>query len=139
MDSNNINFSELKLLLENHFSKTEKMLADFQKDNAEFKLQMNRDFMAFSEKMENRFAAFTEKIENRLTEINAEIVQVNYKITGMEHDISNLQMWNYWTLSIILAFAAMPHIVAGIKALFSALSEGVASINRVFKKGQKEE
>lgn len=123
MTSNdNINSSELKLLLENHFMRTEKQFTDFQKNNAEFRLQMNNDFRSF-----------TEKIEGKLDFVQSEMHQINNKITGLEHDVSNLQMWNYWTLSIIIAFAAMPHIIAGIKSLFSVVANGVAGILNLFR------
>ena len=47
MEENNINLSELKLLLEKHFAQTEKQFADMRKDNAEFREQMKDNMNSF--------------------------------------------------------------------------------------------
>ena len=69
--------------------------------------------------------------------MRTDVIVIQNDITGLKHDVRNLYTWNYWTLSIILALMAMPHIIAGVKSLISAIVEGISVIAGAFKKGQR--
>lgn len=100
------------------------LAANLQKDNAEFQTLMIKNF-----------ADFKESVNNNLKEIHSEIGQIHQRMTGVEHDISGLYHWDYWLLSIILVVFAMPQIITGVKALFSAISDGLNGVISVFRKG----
>lgn len=120
------------------------LAAQMQKDNAEFREQMKDDFNKFTEKVNARLDAFEEKTNKRLDafeaktdsrfdKLEASVGAMQNDITGLKHDVAGLYHWNYWLLSIILVVFAMPQIVAGVKALFGAIAEGIAGIIAVFR------
>ena len=140
--------------------------AQIQGDNAEFHVMMIKSFNEFTEKIDAKFEAFRNemnarfdafraetnkrfeatdaKIEAFKAETNArfETIQsqihiVQNDITGLKHDVANLFTWNYWTLSIIIALVAMPHIVDGIKSIIGALSELILAVVGLFRKSDK--
>ena len=137
--------ARIELLLREHFAQTDKQLADIRKDNAEFKAQIIKDNADFKESINNRLDAFENKVNTRLdtfeSRINtrldgmqAQILELHDDNIGLKHDISGLYHWDYWLLSIILVVFAMPQIVAGIKSLFGAITEGIAGIIALFRK-----
>ena len=95
-------------------------------ENAEFRVVMMKDYHDF-----------TEKITAKIDTLTASIGEIQRDITGLKHDVSNLYTWNYWTLSIILALVAMPHIISGVKSLIGAIAEGVSAVIGAFKNGSK--
>ena len=126
-------------------SRIELMLAGIRQDNAEFKVQIikdNADFKesvnarldAFESKINTRLDAFESKINTRLDNLQAQISVLHDDNIGLQHDVSGLYHWDYWLLSIILVVFAMPQIVAGIKSLFGAITEGIAGIIALFRK-----
>ena len=132
MSSSDINMSELKLMLENHLSansvqisEMKAAISEMKKDNAEFRLQVNKDFQAF-----------TERTESRLGELQTEIQQVNMKLTGLEHDVAGLYHWDYWLLSLIIASMVMPQLGEIMKTLITGISEGIAGIVSLFRSGK---
>ena len=66
--------------------------------------------------------------------LQSQISIVQSDISGLKQDVSGLYHWDYWLLSIILVVFAMPQIVAGVKSLFSAITDGVSSIVSLFRK-----
>ena len=137
-------------------SRIELMLAGIRQDNAEFKAQIikdNADFKesvsarldafegkintrldAFESKNNARLDAFENKINTRLDKLEAQISVLHDDNIGLKHDVSGLYNWDYWLLSIILVVFAMPQIVAGIKSLFDAITDGIAGIISLFRK-----
>ena len=131
------------------------LAAQMQKDNAEFREQMKDDFNkftekvnarldafekktntwldAFEEKTNKRLDAFEAKTDSRFDKLEASVGAMQNDITGLKHDVVGLYHWDYWLLSIILMVFAMPQIVAGVKALFGAIAEGIAGIIAVFR------
>ena len=126
--------SRLELLLREHFAHTDKQLADIRKDNAEFKAQIIKDNAEFKDSINARFDAFENKINTRLDNMQAQISVLHDDNIGLKHDVSGLYHWDYWLLSIILVVFAMPQIVAGIKSLFGAITDGIAGIIALFRK-----
>ena len=53
----------------------------------------------FEEKVDARF----EKVDARFERLEAKVVDMQNDMTGLKHDVGNLQTWNYWTLSIIIS------------------------------------
>ena len=154
--------SRIESLLREHFVRTEKQLSDMRADNAEFHVQMMKDFNAFTEKIDNRITKFEDKVDakiegldNRITKfeekvdarfekvdarfdrLEAKVVDMQNDMTGLKHDVGNLQTWNYWTLSIIIALLAMPQLIAGVKALWGAVTDIASLVARVFRKEGK--
>ena len=137
-DNNNINLSELKLLLENHFARTDKQLSDMQKDNAEFRTQMTKDFADFKEAMLKEFSNFKDdirvelqglhsEITNTRSELKAEIADLRSDVRVQSSRIDNLVHWNYWIIALFVAFFMMPSVIEGVRSVFAALSKGIAS------------
>ena len=110
------------------------MLAGIRKDNAEFKAQIIKDNAEFKESVNARLDAFEGKINTRLDTMEAKISVLHDDNVGLKHDVSGLYHWDYWLLSIILVLFAMPQIVAGIKSLFGAITDGIAGIISLFRK-----
>lgn len=159
-NDNAVDMTRLELLLREHFARTDKQLSDMRAENAEFRASMVKEFRDFAEKQDTKFEAFKSEIKQEMQDFKAEIKQdiqsfkaetntrfdrletqtavIQNDITGLKHDVSNLFTWNYWTLSIILALVAMPHIVAGVKSLIQALSEGISLIVGAFKGNKRE-
>ncbi len=94
----------------------EKNLALIQKENAEFREQIKED------------------MRNGFDKINAQIIVLQGDTEGLKHDVTGLYHWDYWLLSIILVLFAMPQIIAGVKSLFSAITDGIVSILTLFKR-----
>ena len=115
-------------------SRIELMLAGIRQDNAEFKAQIIKDNADFKESVNARLDAFESKINTRLDNLQAQISVLHDDNIGLQHDVSGLYHWDYWLLSIILVVFAMPQIVAGIKSLFGAITEGIAGIIALFRK-----
>ncbi|MBQ7220680.1 MAG: hypothetical protein IJS28_06860 [Synergistaceae bacterium] len=144
---NSVDMVRLELLLREHFARTDKQLAEFRKDNAEFRALMVKEFNEFTEKVNTRLDAFEEKTSARLDAFEAKVNErfdrldatvgvMQNDITGLKHDVAGLYHWDYWLLSIILVVFAMPQIVAGVKALFSAIAEGIEGIVSAFRGGR---
>ena len=94
----------------------------------------------FEEKVEARFEkvdARFEKVDARFERLEAKVVDMQNDMTGLKHDVGNLQTWNYWTLSIIIALLAMPQLIAGVKALWGAVIDIASLVSRVFRKEGK--
>ena len=100
-------------------------LSDMKRENAEFRRDMLHEFKDFKAETNAKF-----------DRLEAQISVMQNDITGLKHDVSNLYTWNYWTLSIILALAAMPHVVAGIKSLFGAIADGISLIAGAFRRSK---
>ncbi len=115
-------------------SKLELMLVGIRKDNAEFKAQIIKNNAEFKDNVNARFDAFESKINTRLDKMEAKISVLHDDNIGLKHDVSGLYHWDYWLLSIILVLFAMPQIVAGIKSLFGAITDGIAGIIALFRK-----
>ena len=133
---NTMDMPRLELLLREHFARTDKQLAEFRKDNAEFHALMVKEFNEFTEKVNTRLDAFEGKVNERFDRLDATVGVMQNDITGLKHDVAGLYHWDYWLLSIILVVFAMPQIVAGLKALFSAIAEGIAGIVSAFRGGR---
>lgn len=136
--------SRIESLLREHFARTDKQLSDMRAENAEFHVQMMKDFNAFTEKIDTRISKFEEKVNARFEKIDARFERLEEKVavmqndmTGLKHDVGNLQTWNYWTLSIIIALLAMPQILTGIKALIGAAADAVSAVARIFRREDK--
>ena len=129
--------SRLELLLREHFARTDKQLSDMRAENAEFHVQMMKDFNAFTEKIDTRISKFEEKVNARFERLEEKVAVMQNDMTGLKHDVGNLQTWNYWTLSIIIALLAMPQIVTGIKALIGAAADAVSAVARIFRREDK--
>ena len=115
-------------------SRIELMLAGIRQDNAEFKAQIIKDNAEFKDNINVRLDAFENKINTRLDKMEAKISVLHDDNIGLKHDVSGLYHWDYWLLSIILLLFAMPQIVAGIKSLFGAITDGIAGIIALFRK-----
>ena len=115
-------------------SRIELMLAGIRQDNAEFKAQIIKDNAEFKDNINVRLDAFENKINTRLDKMEAKISVLHDDNIGLKHDVSGLYHWDYWLLSIILVLFAMPQIVAGIKSLFGAITDGIAGIIALFRK-----
>ena len=96
------------------------------------------------EKLDDRISKFEEKVEARFDKVDArfdrleaKVVDMQNDMTGLKHDVGNLQTWNYWTLSIIIALLAMPQLIAGVKALWGAVIDIASLVSRVFRKEGK--
>ncbi len=129
--------SRLELLLREHFARTDKQLSDMRAENAEFHVQMMKDFNAFTEKIDTRISKFEEKVNARFERLEEKVAVMQNDMTGLKHDVGNLQTWNYWTLSIIIALLAMPQILTGIKALIGAAADAVSAVARIFRREDK--
>ena len=98
-----------------------------------FRAETNKRFEATDAKIE----AFKAETNARFETVQSQIHIVQNDITGLKHDVANLFTWNYWTLSIIIALVAMPHIVDGIKSIIGALSELILAVVGLFRKSDK--
>ena len=138
-DTNTFDMSKLELLLREHFARTDKQLSDMRRDNSEFRTQMNKDFADFTTQINKDFSDFKtqtnkefsegkETIGSKIDGIHSEILHINERINGIEHDIASLFHWDYWLLSIILAIIALPHISEIIKSLFDAIGKAISGI-----------
>ena len=146
---NSLDMPKLELLLREHFARTEKQLSDMRKDNAEFRTLMIKEFNSFEEKINTRLDAFEEKTEARLDafekrtearfdKLEAVTTVMQNDIIGLKYDVARPYQRDYWLLSIVLIVFAMPQIVAGIKALFSAIAEGVSAVINAFRPSDKQ-
>ena len=129
-----IDVSRIELLLREHFAQTDKQLADIRKDNAEFKAQIIKDNTEFKDSINARLDTFERRVNTRLESMQAQIVKLHDDNIVLKHDVAGLYHWVYWLLSIILIVFAMPQIVAGIKSLFGAITDGIAGIIALFRK-----
>ena len=129
--------TRLELLLREHFARTDKQLSDMRAENAEFRAAMLKEQREFEARQEARLEAFEARTEARFDGLTAAVVELQRDVTGLTHDVSNLYTWNYWTLSIILALSAMPHVVAGVKSLFGAITEGISGIMSLIRRDGK--
>ena len=126
--------SRLELMLAGIRQDNAEFKAQIIKDNAEFKESVNARLDAFENKINTRLDAFEGKINTRLDTMEAKISVLHDDNVGLKHDVSGLYHWDYWLLSIILVLFAMPQIVAGIKSLFGAITDGIAGIISLFRK-----
>ena len=126
--------SRIELMLAGIRQDNAEFKAQIIKDNAEFKESVNARLDAFENKINTRLDAFEGKINTRLDKMEAKISVLHDDNVGLKHDVSGLYHWDYWLLSIILVLFAMPQIVAGIKSLFGAITDGIAGIISLFRK-----
>ena len=105
-------------------------------ENAEFRLEVRQEIKDFKTEVKQDIANFKAETNARFDRLEAQVSVMQNDITGLKHDVSNLYTWNYWTLSIILALAAMPHVVAGIKSLFGAIADGISLIAGAFRRSK---
>lgn len=135
LDTNTImlQFRELTAINREQIAEMKTLVAQIQKDNAEFRALMTRYFSDFKTSLTKELSDINNNVNLRLTEIHTEIGHINQKLTGLQHDVTGLYHWDYWLLSIILVIFAMPQIVSGVKALFSAVADGISGIMTIFK------
>ena len=124
INSITLQLRELITINREQIAEMKALSAQGQKDNAEFRAQSTKNF-----------ADFKDGIDLKLAEIHSEIIQINQRITGLEHDVSGLYHWDYWLLSIILVVIALPHLADIVKSVVGAVTEGVISIVAIFRKG----
>ena len=113
---------------------------EIRNDMDNFKNEIRSDIKEFKTEIREDMDNFKNEIRNDLIEVKANakvqneaIVQINNKLTGIEHDITGLYHWDYWLLTIVIAVIAMPQIVNGIKSLFGAIADGLRLIISIFK------
>ena len=104
--------------------------AQIKQDNADFKSGLKQDMQDFKADVNSRL----DSMQADLSSIKTEIKSLQFDVVGLKHDVAGLYHWDYWLLSIILVVFAMPQIVAGIKSLFGAITEGIAGIIALFRK-----
>ena len=128
-DMNNIalQLRELITINREQIAEMKALAAQMQKDNAEFRERIKDDINSRFNTFENRFSPRFDKLE-------ATIGVMQNDITGLKHDVAGLYHWDYWLLTIIVAILALPQIISGVKALFSAITEGIAGIIAIFRK-----
>ena len=81
------------------------------------------------------FKAFVEKNNSELksqiadvrSELKAEIADLRSDVKVQTSRIDSLVHWNYWIIALFIAFFMMPSVIEGIRAVFSALTQGIAS------------
>ena len=121
-----------------YFESNESKFSDMQKDNAEFRTQMTKDFADFKESMLKEFSDFKDNIRVELQAIHSEIAdtrsELKAEIADLRSDvrvqtsrIDSLVHWNYWIIALFIAFFMMPSVIEGVRAVFSALTQGIAS------------
>ena len=150
MTSNDID--SLKLLLERHFAENQAQISEMKaialemkKDNAEFRAQIKddinsfktevrEDINSFKEEVRKDIDSFKTEVNSKLEAVRSDIVTLQIEVVGLKHDVAGLYHWDYWLLSIILVIFAMPQIVASVKSLFSAITEGISGIISLFRK-----
>ena len=110
-------------------------------DNADFKAGLKQDMQDFKAEIRQDMQDFKADVNSRLDSVQAdlssiktEIKSLQFDVVGLKHDVAGLYHWDYWLLSIILVVFAMPQIVAGIKSLFGAITDGIAGIIALFRK-----
>ena len=129
--------SDMKRDNASYYERTERQLSEMRRENAEFRREMRKEFQDFEARQDAKIETLTKRQDARFDRLEAQVSVMQNDITGLKHDVSNLYTWNYWTLSIILALAAMPHIISGVKSLIGAIAEGVSAVIGVFMKGSK--
>ena len=127
----------LTLLLDKHFAQTQAQIATMQKENAEFREQIRQDMNSFKTEIREDIKSFKSEVNLKLDNIQAEIVVLQKDVVGLQHDVAGLYHWDYWLLSIILIFFALPQIVSGVTALFAAITHGIAGIIALFRKEEQ--
>ena len=115
----------------------EKNVAVMQQQNAEFMVKMQNEMNNFKTEVRNNINDFKKEVHSEFDKVHAEIGVLQRDVEGLKHDVVGLYHWDYWLLSIILVVFAMPQIVAGVKSLFAAFTEGIAGIMTLFKQGSK--
>ena len=128
MSDDNVNLSELKLMLENHFVRTDKQLYEMQKDNAEFRTQMTKDFADFKEAMLKEFSDFKEDMRVELQGIRSEIVEVSSEVRVQAARIDSLVHWNYWIIAVLAVILVMPSLMEGVKEIIRGITKGISSL-----------
>ena len=119
--------------------------AQMQKDNAEFRAMMVKEFNTFKDEVRQDMKTFKAEVREDMktfkTEVNtrfdnleATVSVIEKDIIGLKHYVAGLYHWDYWLLSIVLVVFAMPQIVAGLKSLFSVITEGIAGIIALFRR-----
>ena len=147
-NENTLDTSRIELLLREHFAKTDRQLAEFRADNAEFKATIIKRFddlkadnsefkLSVLNEMNKRFDGITSEMNKRFDNMQAQINVLQNDVTGLKHDVSNLQHWNYWILAVILVVFVLPQFASGVKAFFGAVRDGVLGIRALFKKAQQ--
>lgn len=136
--------SRIEMLLREHFAQTDKQIsemkavaAEMKTENAEFHARMMKDFDEFKSEVRQDIKDFQSEVKNDIRELKAEVVELRKDVTGLEHDVQGLYHWDYWLLSIILVIFAMPQIVAGVRALFGAIIDGISALAGLFRKDDK--
>ena len=100
----------------------EKNVALTQKENADFRVQVQKDI-----------ATFKDEIRTDLSKIHSEIGVLQRDVEGLKHDVVGLYHWDYWLLSIILIVFVMPQFIVGIQSLFKAIADGIGTLRSAFK------
>ena len=124
---------ELILVNREQIAELKALSAQMQRDNAEFRAQMIKDNAEFRSAMMKEQRDFEARTEARFDGLTAAVVELQRDVEGLKHDVRGLYHWDYWLLSIILVIFAMPQIVAGVKSLFVAVTEGIAGIISLFR------
>ncbi|MBQ3654780.1 MAG: hypothetical protein II954_10240 [Synergistaceae bacterium] len=124
---------ELILVNREQIAELKALSAQMQRDNAEFRTQMMKDNAEFRAQMMKEQREFEARTEKRFDTLTAAVVELQRDVEGLKHDVQGLYHWDYWLLSIILVVFAMPQIVAGVKAPFMAVTEGVSGIISLFR------
>lgn len=109
-------------------------ISDMRRENAEFRREMLQEFKDFKSEIRQEIKDFKAETSARFDGLTAAVVELQRDVEGVKHDVQGLYHWDYWLLSIILVVFAMPQIVAGLRALFGAVTEGISGIIALFRR-----
>ena len=135
-NDNTLEMSRMELLLREHFARVDKQFADMRADNAEFKTTIINEMNKRFEAVNSRFDGLRSEMNSRFDGLQAQIYVIQNDITGLKHDVANLQHWNYWILAVILAVFVLPNFAAGIKTFLVVVREGISGIITLFRKAK---
>ena len=126
--------SDMKRENATYYERAERQISDMRQENAEFRREMLQEIKGFKTEIRQEVKDFKTETTARFDGLTAAVVELQRDVEGLKHDVQGLYHWDYWLLSIILVVFAMPQIVAGVKALFGAITEGISGIISLFRR-----
>ena len=118
--------NQILTLIMGQLSDMKREISEQRRENVEFRREILQELKNFKTETSTRF-----------DRLEGQIAVMRNDITGLQHDVSNLFTWDYWTLSIILVLVIMPYVANGVKAFFGAVAEGISAVIGAFRRDSK--
>lgn len=128
----NARMERLEAIIERNIAVSRADIAELktfvEKNNAELKAEISGVRSELKSEIASVKNELKAEIADVRSELKAEIADVRSEVRIQSTRIDNLVHWNYWFISLFVAFFLMPSVIECVRSTFKALSNGISAL-----------